>query len=64
MKLTPGVNYTNVLCAAFTLLDPESVKKIDKLSVFFTLLGSSHVKAAHRMLTKLSPVSFAADLIA
>jgi hypothetical protein len=27
MNLTPGVNFTNVLCAAFTLVDPESVKR-------------------------------------
>ncbi len=35
-----GVNFTNVLSAAFTLVDPKSVKMIDNLTVFFTLLGS------------------------
>jgi len=49
MKLTPGV-----LHAAFTLLDPESVKKIDNLTVFFTLLGSGHIKAVHRTLIKMT----------
>jgi len=41
-----GVNFINVLRAAFTLLDPKSVKMIDTLTVFFTLLGT---------LMKLSP---------
>jgi len=26
-QLISGVNFTNVLCTAFTLVDPESVKK-------------------------------------
>jgi hypothetical protein len=34
--------------------DPESAKKTVKLSVFFALLGSAHLKAAHRMLMKLT----------
>jgi len=53
-----GVNFTNILHAAFMLVDPERVKKIDNLTVFFTLLGSSRVKAVPRMLMKLS-----ADLV-
>jgi hypothetical protein len=36
------------------LLDPESIKKIDNLTVFFTLLVSAHVKALRRTLMKLS----------
>ncbi len=40
-----GVNFTNVLCKAFTLVDPKSVKKIDNSTVFFTLLESACVKA-------------------
>jgi len=56
MKRTaPGVNFTNVLHAAFTLVDPEIVKKIDNLTVFFTLPGSAHLKALRRMLIKLNP---------
>ncbi len=56
MKRTaPGVNFTNVLHAAFTLVDPEIVKKIDNLTVFFTLLRSVSVKAVRRTLMKLSP---------
>ena len=50
-----GVNFTNVLWAAFALVDPKSAKKTVKLSSFFALLGSAHVKAARRMLVKLTP---------
>jgi len=55
MKLTPGVNFINILHTAFTLVDPNSLNKIDNLTVFFTLLGSACVKAVHRTLMKLSP---------
>ncbi len=52
----PGVNFINVLRAAFTRADPESAKKTVKLSVFFALSGSvKSVKAAHRTLVKLTP---------
>ena len=50
-----GVNFTNILLEAFKLVDPESVKKIDNLTVFFTLLGSASVKAVCKTLKKLSP---------
>jgi len=39
MKLTPGLNFINVLRTAFTLTDPESVKDTDDLTVFFYPLG-------------------------
>jgi hypothetical protein len=55
MKLTPGVNFSNILRAASTLLHPKSVKMIDNLIVFFMLLGSECVKAVSRTLMKLSP---------
>jgi hypothetical protein len=55
MKLdTTGVNFTNVLSAAFTHSDPKSAKKTVKLSVFFAHSGSAHVKAARRTLMKLT----------
>ncbi len=41
--------------AAFTLVDPESIKKIDNLTVFFMHLGSARVEAVHRTLMKLTP---------
>jgi len=55
VKLTPGLNFINVLHTAFTLVDPKSVKKIDNLIVIFTLLGSVSVKAVRITLMKLSP---------
>ncbi len=47
-----SVNFTNLLRAAFTLVDLESVKKIDNLTVVFMLLGSACIKAVRRMLMK------------
>jgi len=41
-----GVNFTNILRAAFMHADPNSAKK----KLFFALLGSACVKAAHNML--------------
>ena len=52
----PGVNFTNILRAAFTRADPKSAKKLLELNDFFSLLGSAPVKAAHRMLVKLTPI--------
>ncbi len=40
-NLMAGVNFINILWAAFTLADPESAKKIDNLTNFFALLGSA-----------------------
>ena len=51
-----GVNFINVLRAAFTLEDPKSSKQLLDLMVFFALLGSVGVKAARRMLMKLTLV--------
>ncbi len=51
----PGVDFINVLLAAFMPPDPNSTKKTDSLIVFFALLGSARVKAAHKMLMKLTP---------
>jgi len=35
MKLTPGLNFINILCTAFTLADPESVKRYLWLNCIF-----------------------------
>ena len=51
-----GVDFTNILRAAFTIADPKSTKKLLDLTVFFALLVSAGVKAARRMLMKLTPV--------
>jgi hypothetical protein len=55
IKLAPGVNFTNILWAAFRLSDPKSAKNTVKFSVFFEILGSARVKDAHRTLIKLTP---------
>jgi hypothetical protein len=49
MKLSPGVNFINILRAAFAPVDPESIKRLS---------GSMSVKAVHRTLMKLSPDRF------
>jgi len=51
----PGVNFINVLQAAFMHADPESAKKLATWLSFFDILGSGYVKAAHRTLLKLTP---------
>jgi len=53
MKLTPGLNFTNIICAAFTPVAPISVRIQSSLQYLITLLGSMGAKAAHRMLVKL-----------
>jgi len=50
MKLTPGVNFTNILMAAFMRADPKDAKKTVGLTALFALLGSTHIKAARIML--------------
>ncbi len=49
-----GVDFTNVLRKTFTRADPKSTKKTDGLAIFFALLESSRIKAAHKMLMKLN----------
>ncbi len=34
--------------------DPKSAKKTDNLTVFFVLLGFAHIKAARKILVKLT----------
>jgi len=53
MKLTPGVNFINILNAASMFKDPKSAKKTDSLIVFFALLGSECIKTVFKMLVKL-----------
>ena len=55
LKWRHGVNFTNVLQVAFTPADTKRAKKLLDLTVFFALLGSGSVKAACRMLMKLTP---------
>jgi hypothetical protein len=51
----PGINFIKVLRAVFTLKEPKSPKQLLDLTVFFALSGSAGVKAACRMLMKLTP---------
>ncbi len=53
--MKPGVNFINVLHAAFTLADPESVKFQLSCQYLFVVLGSVRVKAAQKMFMKLTP---------
>ena len=54
MKLTLGVNFTNILWAAVTHANPKSAIKLHNLTVFFALLGSARLKAVCKMLVKLT----------
>jgi hypothetical protein len=44
----PGVNSINILRAAFTRSEPESVRTQSSHQYDFTLLGSAHIKAAQK----------------
>ncbi len=55
VKFTPGLNFTNVLHTAFTLADPESVKRYLWLNCIFNTLGSMRVKLVRKTLMKLTP---------
>ncbi len=54
MCFGPGVNFTNILRAAFTLVGPKSAKRHCQLGCLFAHTGSASVKAARKMLMKLS----------
>jgi len=54
MKLAPGINFINVLRAAFTEAVPKRVKIMSSHQYLFTLLGSACLKAAHKILMKLT----------
>jgi len=50
VKLTPGVNFINILLKAFKHVDPKSAANTVKPSVFFALSGSERIKALGKML--------------
>ncbi len=52
--LTPGVNFINILCEAFTGKYPKCPKRSQVVSLF-VLFGSSFEKTVQRMLMKLTP---------
>jgi len=51
----PGVNFINVLWAAFTCAYPKSIRIQSNPQYLFVLLGSTCSKAAHRTLMKSTP---------
>ncbi len=55
MKLTPGVDFTNILRVAFMSTDPKSANKTDSLTAFLCFLESACIKATLKMLVKLTP---------
>ncbi len=53
-KVTPGLNFINVLRTAF-LRGTQKRKKYSQVFSLFTLSGSTSIKAACKMLKKLTP---------
>jgi hypothetical protein len=51
----PGVNFINVLQAAFTSADTKSTKRNWWFHRLVVLLGSAHVKAAWKNVDKIDP---------
>jgi len=52
MKLTPGVNFTNMFMSNFYARRSQKQKMTVDLAVIFAPLVSTCVKAAHKMLVK------------
>ncbi len=55
MKLTPRLNFINVLLTAFTPVVPQSVRTQSSCQYLFTLLWPTSVKVVLRTLMKLTP---------
>jgi hypothetical protein len=49
---TPGLNFINILCTAFTLAEPISIKNSQVISLF-TLLGSTSIKAERKYVDEI-----------
>jgi len=52
-----GVNFINILWAAFAPVDPKSVKRYWQLDWILTLLGATGVKAVHKYVGEIEPRS-------
>ena len=61
--LTPGVNFINAFMQSVYARRSGKRKKLLELTVFFALLGSVCVKAARKMLVKLSPAHSNVELL-
>jgi len=55
LRGTSGVNFINILEAAFLHADPNSVKQIYNFIVFSALLGFMRVKAASKHIDDTDP---------
>jgi len=55
--MTPGVNFINVLRAAFAPVDPKSVKRHWQLDWILMLLGATGVKAVRKYVGETEPSS-------
>jgi len=53
--MSSRVNFTNILRAAFMHTDPKSAKRQSSHEYFSVLIGSAWVKAARKVLVKLTP---------
>ncbi len=58
MKLRSRLDFINVLCTAFALVDSESVRTQSSCQYHLTLLGPMSVKAVCRTLMKFRSVLF------
>jgi hypothetical protein len=51
----PRLNFINVLCPAFTCVDPKSVKRYWQLDWVLTLCGATGVKAVCKYVDEINP---------
>ncbi len=57
MKLSPGVNFNNILRTAFSQPDPKCTKKTFKSKIFFMLSGSLFIKGADEIPTQVVKIA-------
>ena len=55
LKLSLVVDFINLFTRSFNTCRSCKRKKLLDLTVFFALLGSAHIKAARKMMVKLTP---------
>jgi hypothetical protein len=63
MANNSGVNYINVLRAAFAPVDSKSVKTHLQLDWILTLLGATGVKAVRKYVDEIEPLCHTSDEI-
>ncbi len=55
MRNLPGVNFINVLCTAFVLIDPKGVNNTVKSSVSFYAFGIYKRKSCTKNVDEMEP---------